>query len=76
MTVVEVPRSWRQDAAPTGHANPGEATLYVLPGRVLLAADDQTREGRGGDVLIVPGGAHSLQAQQDSTVLPTVAKRP
>ncbi len=65
-----------KDAALTEHANPGEATVYVVHGRVLLAAGDQSWEGRDGDLLIVPDAPHSLRALQDSEVLLTVAKRP
>ena len=65
-----------KDAALTEHANPGEASVHVLRGRVLLAADGQSWEGRDGDLLIIPDSPHSLQALQDSVVLLTVAKRP
>jgi quercetin dioxygenase-like cupin family protein len=65
-----------KDAALTEHVNPGEATIYVLHGRVLLAAGDQSWEGRDGDLLIVPDAPHSLRALQDSSVLLTVGKRP
>jgi quercetin dioxygenase-like cupin family protein len=58
----------------TEHANPGEATVYVLRGRVALVSDGQTWEGRDGDLLIVPEKPHGLQALQDSVVLLTVAK--
>jgi quercetin dioxygenase-like cupin family protein len=65
-----------RNAALTEHANPGEASVHVLRGRVLLTAGEQTWEGRDGDLLIVPDAPHSLQALQDSAVLLTVAKRP
>lgn len=65
-----------KDAALTEHANPGEASVYVLRGRVLLTAGEQTWEGRDGDLLIVPDAPHSLHALQDAAVLLTVAKRP
>jgi len=65
-----------KDAALTEHANPGEASVHVLRGRVRLTAGEQTWEGRDGDLLIVPDAAHSLEALQDSAVLLTVAKRP
>ena len=58
------------------HTNPGEASVYVLRGRVLLAAGGQSWEGRQGDLLVVPDLTHSLEALQDSAVLLTVAKRP
>lgn len=65
-----------KDAVLAEHANPGEATVYVLRGRVVLAAGDQRWEGREGDLIIVPDAPHSLQARQESAVLLTVAKRP
>ena len=65
-----------KDATLTEHANPGEASVYVLQGRVVLTASGQGWEGREGDLLIVPDAPHSLQALQDSVVLLTVAKRP
>ena len=65
-----------RNAALTEHANPGEASVHVLRGRVLLTAGEQTWEGRDGDLLIVPDAPHSLRALQDSAVLLTVAKRP
>lgn len=60
----------------TEHANPGEASVHVLRGRVTLAAGGQSWEGRDGDLLIIPDAPHSLHATQDSAVLLTVAKLP
>lgn len=65
-----------KDTALSEHANPGEAAVHVLQGRVRLAAGDQAWEGREGDLLIIPDAPHSLQALQDSVVLLTVAKHP
>jgi|SRR5690242_5016713 len=65
-----------RNAALTEHANPGEASVHVLRGRVLLTAGEQTWEGRDGDLITVPDAPHSLRALQDSAVLLTVAKRP
>jgi quercetin dioxygenase-like cupin family protein len=65
-----------KDAALTEHANPGEASVHVLRGRVVLTAGDQSWEGRDGDLLIVPDAPHSLHALQDSAVLLSVAKHP
>lgn len=58
------------------HANPGEASVHVLRGRVRLAAGDNAWEGIHGDLLVVPDSPHSLEALDDSAVLLTVAKRP
>ncbi|QNK83638.1 cupin domain-containing protein [Nakamurella sp. PAMC28650] len=56
------------------HENPGEATVQVLHGRVVLQAGDQSWPGMAGDLIIVPQAPHSLQALEDSAVLLTVAK--
>ena len=56
------------------HANPGEATVHVLHGRVSLSSGDSTWSGSPGDLLIVPDALHSLDAIEDSAVLLTVAK--
>jgi quercetin dioxygenase-like cupin family protein len=56
------------------HANPGEATVHVLHGRVSLSAGGNSWNGSPGDLLIVPDSPHSLEAIEDSAVLLTVAK--
>jgi quercetin dioxygenase-like cupin family protein len=56
------------------HENPGEATLFVLRGRVRLIADDDVWDGRSGDMIVIPDSRHSLEAVEDSVVLLTVAK--
>lgn len=58
------------------HSNPGEATVYVLRGRVRLSSNDESWEARAGDLLKVPDARHSLQALEDSAILLTVAKLP
>jgi quercetin dioxygenase-like cupin family protein len=65
-----------KDAALAEHSSPGEATLYVLRGRVTLTAGTECWDGRDGDLLLIPDAPHSLTAQADSAVLLTVAKRP
>ena len=55
------------------HENPGEATVLVLRGRVQLTAGADAWEAREGDLLIVPDARHTLEAVEDSAVLPKVA---
>lgn len=57
------------------HDNPGEATLYVLTGRVTLGAGEDSWEGRTGDLLVVPDARHTLAALEDSAVLLTAVPR-
>jgi quercetin dioxygenase-like cupin family protein len=56
------------------HQNPGEATIFVLRGRVRLWSGEISWQARTGDLLIVPDALHSLEADEDSAVLMTVAK--
>ncbi|MEV0588353.1 LuxR family transcriptional regulator [Nonomuraea sp. NPDC050310] len=56
------------------HHGPGEATLQVLSGRVRLSAGEHSWEGMSGDLLIVPGELHVLDALEDAAVLLTVVK--
>ncbi|GAA5228659.1 LuxR family transcriptional regulator [Paeniglutamicibacter antarcticus] len=55
--------------------SPGEATLQVLTGRVILHSGGRHSSGWVGDLLIVPDAPHSLEAVENSAVLLTVAKR-
>jgi quercetin dioxygenase-like cupin family protein len=56
------------------HENPGEATVQVLTGRVLLRSGDVSWNGSVGDLLTIPDGLHSLEAVEDSVILFTVVK--
>jgi quercetin dioxygenase-like cupin family protein len=56
------------------HENPGEATLHILHGRVRLGAGETSWDGSPSDLLIVPGGRHTLEALEPAVVLLTVAK--
>ena len=56
------------------HASPGEASVYVLHGRVRLTAGSDAWDGRDGDLLVVPDAPHGLVALSDSAVLLSVAK--
>jgi quercetin dioxygenase-like cupin family protein len=57
------------------HGNPGEATLYVLSGRITLAADGESWDARAGDMLVLPQARHTVSASQDSTLLLTAVPR-
>lgn len=54
------------------HDSPGEATLQVLRGHVILRVGQDSCEGSAGDYLVIPQARHSLDAVQDSAVLLTV----
>lgn len=57
------------------HKSPGEATLYVMRGRLRLKAGTDSWEGRAGDLIVIPDARHSVEAIEDSVFLLTVAKR-
>ena len=63
------------DAVLAEHDNPGEATLYVITGRVRLVAGPDSWEGRTGDLIEVPPTRHELLALEDSVVLLTAVPR-
>lgn len=56
------------------HDNPGEATVQVLLGKIVLKSGDISWEGSPGDHLVVPLARHSVHALADSAFLLTVAK--
>lgn len=54
------------------HASPGEATLWVLTGRVKLKTSDNEWDAMAGDLLIIPSARHSVYAPEDAVILLTV----
>ena len=56
------------------HDSPGEATLFVLRGRLRLHADGASWDGRTGDLLVIPQARHSVEALENSAAILTVAK--
>jgi quercetin dioxygenase-like cupin family protein len=56
------------------HNNPGEATVFVLSGRVRLSTPKADWDGVSGDLIVVPNERHSLLALEDAAVLLTVVK--
>lgn len=57
------------------HENPGEATIYVISGRVELTAGADTWQARTGDLIEIPDARHSLRAVEDSAILLTAVPR-
>lgn len=56
------------------HESPGEATVFVLSGRIRVGSGTNSWEGRAGDLINVPPARHDLHALEDSVILLTVAK--
>jgi quercetin dioxygenase-like cupin family protein len=65
----------RADEVLAEHDNPGESTLQVLEGRVLLQAGDVSWNGSVGDLITLPDARHSVTAVENSALLLTVVKR-
>lgn len=62
-----------QGAAQSEHEVRGEATLYVLWGRVRVVAGDVSWDALAGDLIVVPDARHHVEALEDSAILLTVA---
>jgi len=73
-TLRQTVMAFRAGTQLSEHQNPGEATVFVLRGCVRLRAGNDSWQGKTGDLLIVPDGLHSLEAEEDSAILMTVAK--
>lgn len=56
------------------HDSEGEATIYVIHGRVRLSTDDAHWDGMTGDLLELPPSRHRLDALEDSAILLSVVK--
>jgi quercetin dioxygenase-like cupin family protein len=57
------------------HESPGEATLLVLSGCVVLRASADEATLTAGMHVAIPESRHSVEALEDSAVLLTVVKR-
>lgn len=55
------------------HASPGEATLQVISGRIVLRTADQHWEMPAGAMMAIPDVIHSVEVPEDSAFLLTVA---
>lgn len=58
------------------HANPGEATLQVLSGRMRLTAEDEGWTVSAGEVVVIPHRRHAVLAEKDSVAILTIVRRP
>lgn len=65
----------KKDALLAEHENPGEATVYVISGRVELRAGEDSWQARAGDLVEIPPSRHSLLALEDTAVLLTAVPR-
>ncbi|MQY29717.1 cupin domain-containing protein [Nocardia aurantia] len=56
------------------HDTPGEATLQVISGTLILISGANEWKGSPGDLLVLPAARHSVKALDDVAFLLTVAK--
>ncbi|MGH3472600.1 MAG: cupin domain-containing protein [Nocardioidaceae bacterium] len=75
-TMTQTIIALREGAVLHEHNNPGEATVYVLDGRVRLSTGGETAEAGRGALLNIAPEPHSLEAVGDSVVLLTSVKLP
>jgi quercetin dioxygenase-like cupin family protein len=64
-----------QGAAMADHDNPGEATLYVISGRVELRSGGEVWQARTGDLIEIPPARHAVHAIEDSAFLLSAVPR-
>lgn len=57
------------------HKNPGEESLHVLAGQVLLRSGETAWNGSVDDLMTIPDGLHSVDAREVGVILLTVVKR-
>lgn len=55
------------------HANPGEATLQVLHGRVTLTSANDAIDLEADEYVIIPQAIHAVVVHSDAALLLTVA---
>ncbi|ABG94058.1 cupin [Rhodococcus opacus PD630] len=55
------------------HESPGEATLFILSGKLNLVSGEDSWKGSTGDLLVLPTDRHSVEAIEDVAFLLTVA---
>lgn len=61
----------RSGARLAEHANPGDATVLVINGRLRLWSGEVSWEGRDGDLIAVPDAPHWVEALTDTVFLLT-----
>ena len=57
----------------TEHSSPGEATLQMLSGKVVLHSSDEGRELVAGELLTIPDQPHTIEVLEDAVFLLSVA---
>jgi quercetin dioxygenase-like cupin family protein len=56
------------------HDGMGDATVYVLSGKLELISGDKAWKGSAGDLIVIPSTRHSVRAIEDVAFMLTVAK--